>query len=90
MEKKSIWDVLDSVLPSAASVYGKIREKETGVDPFSALRNPEEEAAAADSLNAENPIIKIDSKKRNTIWYVLGGLTLVGVGTYFILKKIKK
>ena len=82
-EKKSVWDILDSVLPTVVNVYGKIRVKETGVDPF--LKTNSKDNQNQMGLYApETP-----TKSSNTIWYILGGLVLAG-GVYFVIKKQKK
>lgn len=87
-EKKSVWDILDSVLPSATSVYGKIREKETGVNPFN---KPKTEEDLLKQSNSGTGIgTGFQTPKNNTIWYVLGGLVVIGAGTYFFMKKYKK
>lgn len=88
-EKKSVWDFLDSVLPSATSVYGKIREKETGINPFNKPKT-EEDLLKQSSFGTGIGTGFQTPKKNNTIWYVLGGLVVVGAGTYFFIKKYKK
>ena len=93
--KKSIWDVIDSWLPTATTVYGKIREQKTSVNPL--------DSGFVDTTNNDTPITTIpiildkkhdedDNKKGKTLLYVLGGIALIGlsVGTYFLIKKNKK
>ena len=97
--KKSLWDIIDSWLPTATTVYGKIREGKTGVNPYepdSGFVENNEDMSVPD----ENPMpympdnidINDDGKKPKTLLYVLGGVGLIGlgVGTYFLIKKIKK
>jgi len=88
--KKSVWDVIDSLLPSATAVYGRIREQKTGVNPFPSRPDTsggEEDLIYPTGDLVSNPIG--DTKKSNKLWLVLGGVALVGlgVGTYFLIKK---
>jgi LPXTG-motif cell wall-anchored protein len=84
-DKKSVWDILDSVLPSVVNAYSKIRVKETGVDPFSKTTSKDTQYKTGLLYSPEIPTVT----KSNTIWYVLGGLVLAG-GVYFVIKKQKK
>jgi LPXTG-motif cell wall-anchored protein len=81
-EKKSVWDILDSVLPTVVNVYGKIRVQGTGVDPF-------QKTNSKDTQNQMGLSFTEKPTKSNTIWYVLGGLVLAG-GVFFVIKKQKK
>ena len=100
--KKSLWDIIDNWLPTATTVYGKIREGKTGVNPY------ESDSGFVDTNNdmpedslPENSILipksdddddDDDDKKSKTLLYVLGGVALIGlgIGTYFLIKKNKK
>ena len=83
-DKKSVWDILDSILPTVVNVYGKIRVKETGVDPFSKTDSKENQYKTGLLYSPKTTVTK-----SNTIWYILGGLALAG-GVYFVIKKQKK
>jgi len=89
-QKKSVWDVLDKLLPSATSVYGQIREQKTGVNPF---QSPDSGFIDTKDEALDMPPISFETKERknNTLLYVLGGVALIGlgVGTYFLIKKNK-
>ena len=94
--KKSLWDVIDSWLPTATTVYGKIREQKTGVNPLESDSgfvdtNPTSDMPTINDM----PIIPDNDekdKKGKTLLYVLGGVALIGlgIGTYFLIKKNKK
>ena len=91
-QKKSVWDVIDSLLPSATAVYGRIREQKTGVNPFqSPDSGDEQEDLRYPTGVPEGFSDKPDTKKGKTLWYLLGGVALIGlgVGTYFLIKKNK-
>lgn len=92
--KKSVWDFLDNLLPSATAVYGRIREQKTGVNPFGTSKTEDNK----DDLNLDYPSgydptggFTNDGKKKNTLWLVIGGVALIGlgVGTYFFIKNKK-
>jgi hypothetical protein len=90
--KKSVWDVIDSLLPSATAVYGRIREQKTGVNPFqSPDSGDEQEDLRYPTGVPEGFSDEPDTKKGKTLWYVIGGVALIGlgVGTYFLIKKNK-
>jgi hypothetical protein len=93
--KKSVWDVLDSLLPSATAVYGRIREQQTGTNPFQTPSKPDSFDREEDDLRFPTGDLggypDKDPKKSNKLWLVLGGVALIGlgVGTYFIIKKNK-
>lgn len=91
--KKSVWDVIDSLLPSAAAVYGRIREQKTGTNPFGTSGvsqkppSSEDDLRYPDAYSPYNP----ETKKKNTLLYVVGGVALIGlgIGTYYFIKKNK-
>jgi hypothetical protein len=87
-QKKSVWDVLDKLLPSATSVYGQIREQKTGVNPF---QSSDSGFIDTKDEQLDMPQISFKERKNNTLLYVLGGVALIGlgVGTYFLIKKNK-
>jgi len=85
MERKSFWDVLDSILPTATSIYGRIRQRETGVDPFA-----QEDDTSQISPYTNMQLTVTDTKKGNNTLILIGGLLLVSAGAYFIIKKYKK
>lgn len=95
--KKSIWEIIDTYLPSAAAAYGKIREQKTGVNPFGFAPDSgddEDERQDLDTGLVDFPTggrIPQSTQKSKTLWYVLGGVALIGlgVGTYFLIKKNK-
>lgn len=82
-QRKSIWDFLDTFLPSATSVYTQIRTGRDGTDPFA---QPDEDGKLPNNLQPPPP----PPKKRGNIVLWIGGLAVVGVGTYFLIKKYKK
>lgn len=95
-QKKSVWDVIDSLLPSATAVYGRIREQNTGINPFQS--GYVYRGQRPDSGDVQFPLptgvpegFSDDTKKGKTLWYVIGGVALIGlgVGTYFLIKKNK-
>ena len=93
--KKSVWDVIDSFLPSATAVYGRIREQKTGTNPFDNNRPEEDNFAVDDDTRGTggtwNPLEPPVAKKNNTVLLVIGGIALIGlgIGTYFFIKKNK-
>jgi len=91
-QKKSVWDVIDSLLPSATAVYGRIREQKTGVNPFQSPDSGDEQKDLRYPTGVpEGFSDEPDTKKGKTLWYVIGGVALIGlgVGTYFLIKKNK-
>lgn len=92
--KKSIWDVIDNLLPSAAAVYGQIRQKTTGVNPFETSRPVPNNDELQPQIDSEGFTSDFDftAKKGSTLPLIIGGVALIGlgVGTYFFIKKYKK
>ncbi len=92
--KKSVWDVIDNLLPSAAAVYGQIRQKKTGVNPFDTSRPVQDNDELQPRIGEDgftNDYDYTPTKKNNTLLLVIGGVALIGlgVGTYFLIKKNK-
>lgn len=95
--KKSIWDIIDTYLPSATAAYGKIREQKTGVNPFGFAPDSGDDerqdldTGLVDDFPTGGRIPQQPKQKSKTLWYVLGGVALIGlgVGTYFLIKKNK-
>lgn len=88
--KKSVWDVIDNLLPSATAIYGQIRQKQTGVDPFEtsrAVQDNEELQPRIDAYGFAN-----DKPAKGNTLLIIGGVALIGlgVGAYFLIKKYKK
>lgn len=89
--KKSFWDVLDSLLPSATAVYGRIRESQTGSNPF----DTSEEDVRDGRLPARPTTFTDDTdtntkKGKGTLVITAVVLVGLGVGTYFYIKKRKQ
>lgn len=92
--KKSIWDIIDTYLPSATAAYGKIRQQKTGVNPFDTIDTGLEDTNTDEKdVNYDvPPYLPKDTKNRKTLYYVLGGVALIGlgIGTYYFIQKNKK
>ena len=91
--KKSVWDVIDNLLPSAAAVYGQIRQKQTGVNPFQTSRPVPDNEELQPRIDGSGFTNDFDyTPKKSNLMLVLGGVALIGlgVGTYFFIKKYKK
>jgi hypothetical protein len=90
--KKSVWDVIDNLLPSAAAVYGQIRQKKTGVNPFETTRPVPDKEELQPKIDTEGFANDFTPSKVKTLPLLIGGIALIGlgVGTYFFIKKYKK
>jgi LPXTG-motif cell wall-anchored protein len=84
-EKKNIWQILDRVLPPVTNIYGQIRQQKTGVDPFA----KEEEKLQVDEIKPA-PIVSIPDQRKNNVILIVGGIFVVGIAGYFLIRKFKK
>ena len=84
-EKKNIWQILDRVLPPVTNIYGQIRQQQTGVDPFA----KEEEKLKVDDIKPA-PIVSMPDQRKNNVILIVGGIFVVGIAGYFLIRKFKK
>ena len=89
--KKSVWDVIDNLLPSAAAIYGQIRQKQTGVDPFQTSSPVQDNEDLQPRIDTDGFANNYTPTKSNTL-LIISGVALIGlgVGAYFLIKKYKK
>jgi hypothetical protein len=90
--KKSVWDVIDNLLPSVASIYGQIRQKQTGVDPFETSRPVQDNEELQPRIDNDGFTNDYTLPTKSNTALLIGGVALIGlgVGTYFLIKKYKK